>query len=179
MVRKGTVAKGALLLGIIATAVLLRLFLFTTYYLETTTEAAPEGLSARSLLLIHRTTSAVERGDLMVFDCPLTSISVGRCLAIPGTTAQLSDTLSLPAPSCGQLLRIDSARLHSLAPLLHVEMSTDNGKPSPSDTEHLKQWKHHRFSQDYYLVHTLDGSFVWVTRTHIVGKVIGSLKSPF
>ncbi|MDO4770811.1 hypothetical protein [Porphyromonas sp.] len=185
--RSTVVRKIIPLLIILFVIVGLRMFAFTTYYLGADDSVRLKGLEPHTLLFISRMTGDISVSDDLIYRDPLiptgpgrrTLVSLGRCVALPGSLVKLSDGTDLPSPLRGDEISIDSTTLEVFLPLLLLEMGEKVGDISHDTAVKLRTLRKHRVSQDYYLIHTVDGAYIWLSRKDIEGRVIGALCSPF
>lgn len=173
------IKRSVLVLVAIGVVVGLRTAVFTTYYLGDAEAVHLSGLEPRTLLFVSKLYDDVRVADDVIYQDPLMSgaterrlVALGRCLAVSGGVYHLNDSTELPVPLRGEEVTIDSTNIERLIPLL----LTDMGGASNLRRESFGK---HRFSRDYYLLNTVGGGYVWIGREHIVGRVVGAIRSPF
>lgn len=180
------IKRTILALTLISLVVGLRTSVLTTYYLGDTEVVHLEGLAPRTLLFISKLSRTVSISDDLIYQDPLISgttqrtlVALGRCVGMPGGVCHLNDSTVLPVPGRGEEMSLDSAKVRMLLPLLLADMNEKAQDLSPEKLSKLTKMRKHRFSRDYFLLNTIGGSHIWVSREDIVGRVIGAVHSPF
>ena len=180
------IRRSILALVLIALVVGLRTAIFTTYYLGDADTVHLDGLTPHTLLFINKRSRTVEVSDDLIYQDPLTSgttqrslITLGRCVGKPGDVYHLNDSIVLPIPVRGEEISLDSAKVEMLLPLLLADMDEKAKDFSYEKLFKLTRTKRHRFSRDYFLLSTVYGTHVWISKEDIVGRVIGSVSLPF
>ena len=180
------IRRTILVLALIGLVVGLRTAVLTTYYLGDAEAVRLEGLAPRTLLFVDKRSRTVGVSDDLVYQDPLiagttqrTLVALGRCIGMPGGVYRLDDSTTLPIPARGEEILIDSTKVELLLPLLLIDLNEKARYLSSETMNDLLKVRKHRFSRDYYLLSTIGGTHVWISREDIVGRVIGSVRSPF
>lgn len=180
------IRRTILLLALIGLVVGLRTTVLTTYYLGDTETVHLEGLAPRTLLFINKLSRTVGISDDLIYQDPLISgttqrtlVALGRCVGMPGGVYQFNDSVTLPIPARGEEISLDSTKVEMVLQLLLTDMNEKAQDLSPEKLLKLTKVRKHRFSRDYFLLNTIGGTYVWVSREDIVGRVIGAVRSPF
>lgn len=164
---------------VIATALLVRLFVVDTYY--THSKTAPKGLPAGRLFFVARKGN-IAVGDFLIYQTPAGEYALSQCIALPGSAFH-----NYPAPKQGETITADSLHLKAFANLLMQEAQTIT---TDSLAKALQKSPKLTIQHSYYLCVTrtpnvtpLDtvsySDIVWVRNSAVCGKLLAWMRHPF